>query len=79
MAENQTVSPIGSHFLDYRGSCDAPRRLWTAELDCDVLGVHVGTCETTDDVLCTYRRNIWGLTILETGQGHVNRNRCCET
>ena len=24
-------------------------------------------------------RNIRGLAILEMGQGHVNRNRCCET
>ena len=46
---------------------------------CDVLGVHVGTCETNYDVLCACRRNIWGLTILEMGQGHVNRNSYCET
>ena len=55
------------------------RQLWTAEMICDVLGVHGGTCETNYDVLCTCRRNIRGLTILEMGQGHVNRNRCCET
>ena len=78
-AENRTISPIGSDFLDNRGSCDASRRLWTAELVCDVLGMYVGTYKIQDDVLCTCRRNVRGLTILEMGQRHVNRNRCCET
>ena len=68
-----------SDVLVNKGSCDAMRRLWAAEKICDVLGVHVGTCETNYDVLCTCRRNIRGLTILEMGQGHVNCNRCCET
>ena len=72
------VEPRESDFLDSKGSCDAARRLCTAEMLCDVLGVHVGTCETNYDVLCTCRRNIQCLTILEIGQGHVNRNRCCE-
>ena len=67
-----------SDFLASEGSCDATRRLWTAEMICDVLGVHVGTCETNYDVLCTCRRNIQGLTIIEMGQGRVKRNRCCE-
>ena len=70
---------MGSDFLDNKGSRDAARRLWTAEKICDVLGVHVGTCETNYDVLCTCRRNIRSLTILEMGQGHVNYNRYCET
>ena len=70
---------MGSDFFASKGSCDAARQLWTAEMICDVLGVHVGTCETNYDLLCTCRRNIRGLVIVEMGQGHVKRNICCET
>ena len=70
---------MGSDFLASKGSCDATRRLRTAGMVSDVLGVHVGTYKTNYDVLCTCRKNMRGLTILEIGQGHVNRNRCCET
>ena len=77
--ENRISSTIRLRFLDHRGSCDASRQLWTAELVCDVLGMYVGTYKTQDDMLCTCRRNIRGLTILEMGQGHVNCNRYCET
>ena len=48
----------GSDFLVNKGSCDVMRRLWIAENICDVLSVHVGTCETNYDVLCTCRGNI---------------------
>ena len=70
---------MGSGFLVNKDSCDASRRLWTTENICDVLDVHVGTCKTNYEVLCTCRRNMRGLTNLEMGQGHVNRNRYCET
>ena len=65
------VEPQESDFLDCEGSCDAARWLWTPEMLCDVLGVHVGTCEIDCDVSCTRRRNIRGLTILEMGQWYV--------